>query len=32
VKYEVVLGVMDELQRQQVAKIGLLVQPTTTVK
>ena len=27
VKYEVVLGVMDELQRQQVAKIGLLVQP-----
>jgi biopolymer transport protein TolR len=29
VKYEVVLGVMDELQRQQVAKIGLLVQPVT---
>jgi len=27
VKYEVVLAVMDELQRQQVAKIGLLVQP-----
>ncbi|MCK9380166.1 MAG: protein TolR [Sulfuritalea sp.] len=27
VKYEVVLGVMDELQRQQVARIGLLVQP-----
>ncbi|HWU84653.1 MAG TPA: protein TolR [Rhodocyclaceae bacterium] len=27
VKYEAVLGVMDELQRQQVAKIGLLVQP-----
>lgn len=27
VKYEVVLGVMDELQRQHVAKIGLLVQP-----
>ncbi len=26
VKYEVVLQVMDELQRQQVAKIGLLVQ------
>ena len=32
VKYEVMLGVMDELQRQQVAKIGLLVQPTATVK
>jgi biopolymer transport protein TolR len=30
VKYEVVLGVMDELQRQQVAKIGLLVQPMAT--
>jgi len=28
VKYEAVLNVMDELQRQQVAKIGLLVQPT----
>ena len=28
VKYEVVLGVMDELQRAQVQKIGLLVQPT----
>jgi biopolymer transport protein TolR len=27
VKYEAVLGVMDELQRAQVAKIGLLVQP-----
>jgi biopolymer transport protein TolR len=27
VKYEAVLNVMDELQRQQVAKIGLLVQP-----
>ncbi len=27
VRYELVLGVMDELQRQQVAKIGLLVQP-----
>jgi biopolymer transport protein TolR len=27
VKYDAVLGVMDELQRQQVAKIGLLVQP-----
>jgi biopolymer transport protein TolR len=27
VKYEVVLGVMDELQRQQVGRIGLLVQP-----
>ena len=32
VKYEVVLGVMDELQRQQVAKIGLLVQPTAAGK
>ena len=32
VKYEVVLGVMDELQRQQVAKIGLLVQPTASSK
>ena len=28
VRYEAVLNVMDELQRQQVAKIGLLVQPT----
>ena len=28
VKYEAVLGVMDELQRQQVERIGLLVQPT----
>ena len=28
VKYEVVLGVMDELQRAQVQKIGLLVQPS----
>ena len=27
VKYEAVLNVMDALQRQQVAKIGLLVQP-----
>jgi biopolymer transport protein TolR len=27
VKYEAILHVMDELQRQQVAKIGLLVQP-----
>ena len=27
VKYEVVLSVMDELQRAQVQKIGLLVQP-----
>jgi biopolymer transport protein TolR len=26
VKYEAILQVMDELQRQQVAKIGLLVQ------
>jgi biopolymer transport protein TolR len=32
VRYEVVLGVMDELQRQQVAKIGLLVQPTAAAK
>lgn len=28
VKYEAVLGVMDELQRAQVKRIGLLVQPT----
>lgn len=28
VRYEVVLGIMDELQRQQVQKIGLLVQPS----
>ena len=28
VKYEIVLGVMDELQRAQVQKIGLLVQPS----
>jgi len=28
VKYELVLNVMDELQKQQVARIGLLVQPT----
>ena len=28
VKYEAVLGVMDELQRQQVKRIGLLVQPS----
>lgn len=27
IRYEAVLGVMDELQRQQVARIGLLVQP-----
>lgn len=27
IKYEEVLAVMDELQRQQVKKIGLLVQP-----
>ena len=32
VRYEVVLGVMDELQRQQVAKIGLLVQPPAAAK
>ena len=29
VRYEAVLAVMDELQRQQVTKIGLLVQPVT---
>lgn len=28
VKYDAVLSVMDELQRQQVKRIGLLVQPT----
>jgi biopolymer transport protein TolR len=28
IRYELVLNVMDELQKQQVAKIGLLVQPT----
>jgi biopolymer transport protein TolR len=28
VKYEAVLAVMDELQRNQVKRIGLLVQPT----
>ena len=28
VRYEAVLGVMDELQRQQVKRIGLRVQPT----
>jgi biopolymer transport protein TolR len=28
VKYEAVLGIMDELQQQQVKRIGLLVQPT----
>lgn len=28
VKYEAVLTVMDELQRQQVKRVGLLVQPT----
>jgi len=27
VRYEAVMRVMDELQRQQVARIGLLVQP-----
>ena len=27
VRYEAVLGVMDELQRQQIGRIGLLVQP-----
>jgi len=27
VRYEAVLNVMDELQKQQVAKIGLLVKP-----
>ncbi|MDO8788981.1 MAG: protein TolR [Sulfuritalea sp.] len=32
VKYEVVLAVMDELQRQQVARIGLLVQPAASAK
>ena len=30
VRYEAVLSVMDELQRQQVKRIGLLVQPTGT--
>jgi len=30
VKYEVVLAVMDELQRQQVGRIGLLVQPVAS--
>ena len=29
VKYEAVLSVMDELQRQQVKRIGLLVQPVS---
>ena len=28
VRYEAVLNVMDELQKQQVAKIGLLVKPS----
>ncbi len=28
VRYEAVLKVMDELQRQQVSRIGLLVQPS----
>ena len=28
VKYQAVLSIMDELQRQQVKRIGLLVQPT----
>ncbi|RTL56981.1 MAG: protein TolR [Rhodocyclaceae bacterium] len=32
VRYEAVLSVMDELQRQQVGKIGLLVQPRADVK
>ncbi|MCF8177187.1 MAG: protein TolR [Sulfuritalea sp.] len=32
VKYEVVLSVMDELQRQHVARIGLLVQPVVAGK
>jgi biopolymer transport protein TolR len=27
VRYEAVLNVMDELQRQRVRRIGLLVQP-----
>ncbi|MCK9990024.1 MAG: protein TolR [Rugosibacter sp.] len=30
VKYDAVLRVMDELQRQHVQKIGLLVQPSAT--
>ena len=29
VRYEAVLSVMNELQRQQVKRIGLLVQPTS---
>ena len=29
IRYEAVLSVMDELQRQQVKRIGLLVQPTS---
>ncbi len=29
VKYDAILTIMDELQRQNVAKIGLLVQPGT---
>ena len=32
VRYESVLDVMDELQRQNVAKIGLLVQPGQAAK
>jgi biopolymer transport protein TolR len=28
VRYEAVLKVMDDLQQQQVKRIGLLVQPT----
>jgi biopolymer transport protein TolR len=28
VRYEAVLEVMDDLQRKQVKRIGLLVQPT----
>ena len=32
IRYESVLSVMDELQRQNVTKIGLLVQPGQAVK
>ncbi|MBK9018738.1 MAG: protein TolR [Sulfuritalea sp.] len=32
VRYEAVLAVMDELQRQQVTKIGLLVQPVAATQ
>lgn len=31
VRYEVVLNVMDELQKNQIARIGLLVQPAAGV-